>query len=49
MHHFAFIYIMVFFAVFRFGDIPKKAKKLEEQLAKMETTSKKDQWVLIGN
>lgn len=34
MHHFVFIYIMVLFAIFRFGGIPRKAQKLEEQLAK---------------
>lgn len=32
MYHFVFIYVLVFFAIFRFGGIPRKAAKLEEKL-----------------
>jgi hypothetical protein len=32
MHHFVFIYIVVFFVIFRFGGIPQRAAKLEKKL-----------------
>lgn len=32
MHHFVFIYIMVFFFIFRFGGIPQRAAKIEKKL-----------------
>lgn len=32
MYHFVFIGIPVFFAIFRFGGIPRKAQKLEEKI-----------------
>lgn len=42
MHHFVFILIMVFFVIFRFGGIPKKAAKLEEKI-KLKELKQKEQ------
>lgn len=36
VYHFVFIYILVLFAIFRFGGIPRKAAKLEAKLKEKE-------------
>jgi hypothetical protein len=38
VYHFVYIYIVVIFAIFRFGGIPRMAAKLEEKL-KAKTTA----------
>lgn len=46
MYHFVFVYIIVFFVIFRFGGIPRKAAKLEAKLKALKEekiTGKKDQ------
>ncbi len=40
MNHFVYIYVMVFFVIFRFGGIPQKAAKLEAKLKLKETNKK---------
>ena len=42
LYHFVYIYIVVFFVIFRFGGIPRKAQKLEEKLKAKAAASVSD-------
>lgn len=40
LYHFVYIYILVFFFIFRFGGVTKKAARLEAKLKEREDTNK---------